>query len=68
MKTEADRPAGNRILGDVIERREKAWRFTYYGKAIWIPKKAVTKVMNGPYTAPAWAIDSGLAHPSREDL
>lgn len=65
MRTVADRPPGYRILGEVLERREKAWRFKYYGWELWIPKSAVVKVRKGPYTAPAWAIDTAKEFAAR---
>lgn len=64
MKTKNERPAGYRELGKVIERRKKAIKFHYYRWEIWIPVSAIVKVRNGPYTAPAWAIDSAKDHAS----
>lgn len=64
MKTQNDRPPGYRILGKALKRQEKAIQFEYYGWMIWIPKTAVVKVRRGPYTAPAWAIDSAKEHGS----
>jgi len=68
MKTAKYRPRGDRILGAKHESTEKAVRFEYYGWLVWLPKRAVTKVHHGPYTAPAWAIDSAKEHPSARYL
>lgn len=68
MKLRSLRPSGNRELGEVLQRTEKAIRFGYHGWSLWIPKSAITKVRRGPYTAPAWAIESAKEHPSASHI
>lgn len=66
MKQRSERPFGYRILGNMLEKKGKAIRFEYYGWKLWLPSSAVIKVSNGPYCAPAWAIDSAKEHGSAE--
>lgn len=67
IKVQAERPAGYRELGEIRQKTEKAVQVEYHSWLLWIPKKALVKVKNGPYTAPAWAIDSAKDHPSARD-
>jgi hypothetical protein len=66
MKVRKYKPTGDRILGDIFAKTEKAIKFYYHGWALWIPRSALTKIVDGPYTAPGWAIDSAKAHDSAE--
>lgn len=69
IRTCYDRPAGNRILGNMIRETDKAVQFVYYDWVIWIPKSAITKIWKKEvYTAPAWAIDSAKKHESAKSV
>ena len=60
IKSVKERPRGHRVLGKEIKRSELAVQVDFYGKPIWIPKRALRSVPGLGLTAPTWAVQSGL--------
>ena len=64
-----ERPAGYRILGNVVNETPRAVQVTYYKWILWIPKKAVRRIRETKaLAAPLWAIESAKEHPSAQQV
>lgn len=51
--------AGHRKLGELIRETDKAALFDYYGRQLWIPKKTLSRTVEG-WTAPGRVIDNAI--------